>query len=117
MVSTQPRKQRKARYDAPLHKRQQYMGTPLAKDLRDKYGRSANVIVGDTVEVVRGDHAGTSGKVEVVSLKNGTIVVEGVTVTKVDGTEVARPIYPSNVVITKLELKDDRRKAIISRSR
>ncbi|NOR47924.1 MAG: 50S ribosomal protein L24 [Methanosarcinaceae archaeon] len=117
MVSTQPRKQRKARYDAPLHKRQQYMGAPIAKDLRDKYGRTANVIVGDTVEVVRGDHAGTSGKVEVVSLKDGTIVIEGVTVTKVDGTEVARPIFPSNVVITKLELKDDRRETIISRSR
>jgi len=117
MVSTQPRKQRKARYDAPLHKRQQYMGASIAKDLREKYGRTANVIVGDTVEVVRGDHAGTSGKVEVVSLKDGTIVIEGVTVTKVDGTEVARPIFPSNVVITKLELKDDRRETIISRSR
>lgn len=117
MVSTQPRKQRKARYNAPLHKRQQYMGAPITKDLREKYGRTANVIVGDTVEAVRGDHAGTSGKVEVVSLKDGTIVIEGVTVTKVDGTEVARPIFPSNVVITKLELKDDRRETIISRSR
>ncbi|HJH32029.1 MAG TPA: 50S ribosomal protein L24 [Methanosarcinaceae archaeon] len=117
MKSKQPRKQRKARYSAPLHKRQQYMGAPLAKDLREKYGRSANVVVGDTVEVVRGDHASTTGKVEAISLKDGTIVIEGVTVTKVDGTEVARPIYPSNVVITKLELKDDRREAIISRSR
>ncbi|MGP8321070.1 MAG: 50S ribosomal protein L24 [Methanosarcinaceae archaeon] len=117
MMSKQPRKQRKARYGAPLHKRQQYMGAPLAKDLREKYGRSVNVIVGDTVEVVRGDHAGNTGKVEDISLKDRTIVIEGVTVTKVDGTEVARPIYPSNVVITKLELKDDRREAIISRSR
>ena len=117
MVSKQPRKQRKARYGAPLHKKQQYMGAPLAKDLREKYGRSANVVVGDTVKVMRGDHMETTGKVEDVSLKDGTIVIEGVTVTKVDGTEVARPIYPSNVVITKLELKDDRRETIISRNR
>jgi len=115
MVSTQPRKQRKARYDAPLHMRQKYMGTPLAKDLREKYGRSANVIVGDTVKIMRGDHAGTTGKVEAVSLKNGTVVVEGVTVTKADGTEVARPVYPSNIMITKLELKDKRRETSISR--
>jgi large subunit ribosomal protein L24 len=115
MVSTQPRKQRKTRYNAPLHLRQKYMGAPLQKDLRQKYGRSANVIVGDTVKIMRGDHAGTIGKVEEVSLKNGTIVVEGITVTKSDGTEVARPVYPSNVMITKLELKDDRRGLSISR--
>lgn len=116
MVSRQPRKQRKARYDAPLHVRQKYMGAPLSKDLKSKYGkRSANVIVGDTVQVTRGDHAGVTGLVEAVSLKNGTIVIEGVTVTKADGTEVARPVNPSNVVITKLELKDKRREAILSR--
>ena len=60
----------------------------------------ASVIVGDTVKVMRGDHAGTTGKVEAISLKHGTIVVEGVTVSKADGTEVARPVYPSNVMIT-----------------
>ena len=116
MVSTQPRKQRKARYDAPLHVRQKFMGASLSKDLKSKYGkRSASVIVGDTVQVTRGDHAGVTGLVEEVSLKNGKLVIEGVTVTKADGTEVARPVYPSNVVITKLELKDKRREAILSR--
>ena len=116
MVSNQPRKQRKARYSAPLHMKQKYMGAPLSKDLREKYGtRSANVIVGDTVKVMRGDHAGTTGIVEAISLKHGTIVVEGVSVSKADGTEVARPIYPSSVVITSIEMKDDRREAIISR--
>lgn len=116
MVSNQPRKQRKARYNAPLHIKQKYMGAPLSKDLREKYGtRSANVIVGDTVKVMRGDHAGTTGIVEAISLKYGTLVVEGVSVSKADGTEVARPVYPSNVVITSLEMKDDRREAIISR--
>lgn len=115
MVSNQPRKQRKARYTAPLHIRQKYMGAPLSKDLRDKYGcRSASVIVGDTVKVMCGDHAGTTGKVESISLKHGTIVIEGVTVSKADGTEVARPVYPSNVIITTLELKDKRRETVIS---
>ncbi|MEA1985461.1 MAG: 50S ribosomal protein L24 [Euryarchaeota archaeon] len=118
MVSKQPRKQRKARYDAPLHVRQKYMRAPLSKDLRSKYGRrSAGVIVGDTVEVTRGDHVGTKGEVEKVYLKDGTLVIEGIISTKADGTEMPRPIYPSNVVITALELKDKKRKSILSRSR
>jgi large subunit ribosomal protein L24 len=32
-----------------------------------------------------------------------------VTVHKADGSEVSRPIHPSNVIVTKLELKDKRR--------
>jgi len=115
MVSNQPRKQRKARFTAPLHIKQKYMGAPLSKDLREKYGRrSANVIVGDTVKLMRGDHAGTTGKVEAISLKHGTIVVEGVSVSKADGTEVPRPVYPSNVMITTLDMKDKRREEVIN---
>jgi large subunit ribosomal protein L24 len=116
MVSKQPRKQRKARFNAPLHIRQKFVTAPLSKELRSKYGRSARVAVGDHVMVTRGDHAGTKGEVELVSLKSGTIVVEGVSVTKADGTEVPRPVYPSNVVITELNLKDKQREARLSRN-
>lgn len=116
MVSKQPRKQRKARYNAPLHVRQKFMGARLSEDLSKEYGtRSAPVIKGDTVKVMRGDFKGTEGKVQAVSLKDGTISVDGVISTKVDGTEVPRPIYPSNVMITKLELKDERREKSIKK--
>jgi large subunit ribosomal protein L24 len=116
MVSKQPRKQRKARYNAPLHIRQKLMGARLSEDLSKEYGtRSAPVIKGDTVKVMRGDFKGTEGKVQAVSLKDGTISVDGVISTKVDGTEVPRPIYPSNVIITKLELKDERREKSIKK--
>ena len=110
MVSKQPRKQRKARYNAPLHIRQKFMGARLSEELSKEYGtRSAAVIKGDTVKVMRGDFKGTEGKVQEVFLKDCKISVDGVISTKVDGTEVQRPIYPSNVMITKLELKDERR--------
>jgi large subunit ribosomal protein L24 len=116
MVSKQPRKQRKARYNAPLHVRQRLMGAKLSDDLSKEYGtRSAAVIKGDTVKVMRGDFKGTEGKVQDVSLKDGTISVDGVISTKVDGTEVPRPIYPSNVMITELELKDGRRASSIKK--
>ena len=38
-----------------------------------------------------------------------TLIVHGVTLTKADNTEVPRPVHPSNVQITKLNLKDPRR--------
>ena len=116
MVSKQPRKQRKARFNAPLHVRQKFMGARLSEELSKEYStRSAAVIKGDSVKVMRGDFKGTEGKVQTVSLLNGTITVDGVISTKVDGTEVPRPIYPSNVMITKLELKDGRRASSIKK--
>ena len=54
--SIQPRKQRKFRYNAPLHIRGAFLHAPLAADLREKYGkRSFRVVTGDTVKVLRGE--------------------------------------------------------------
>ncbi|MCS3924751.1 50S ribosomal protein L24 [Methanosalsum natronophilum] len=115
MVSKQPRKQRKGRFNAPLHVRHKYLRAPLSKELRERYGRkNVRVAVGDFVSIMRGDFVGIKGEVEEVSLKKGTIAVEGAISIKADGTEVARPIYPSNVIITKLDLKDEKRKARLS---
>ncbi|HOV52389.1 MAG TPA: 50S ribosomal protein L24, partial [Methanothrix sp.] len=50
MKSIQPRKQRKERYTAPLHRRQKYMHAPLSKALREELKkRSAELRKGDTV--------------------------------------------------------------------
>jgi large subunit ribosomal protein L24 len=38
------------------------------------------------------------------------LFVHGISSTKADGTEVPRPVNPSNVQITKLNLKDPMRK-------
>jgi len=114
--SKQPRKQRKARYNASLHQRQKLMSAPLSPELKAKYNkRNLPVKLDDTVMVMRGDHTGTEGKVELVDLKRGTIIVEGVSVAKADGTEVPRPVQPSNVMVTKLELNDDIRKLTLNR--
>ncbi|HOS81321.1 MAG TPA: 50S ribosomal protein L24 [Methanolinea sp.] len=108
--SKQPRKQRKARYAAPAHARNHFLRAPLAPALREQYHRrSMRVVVGDTVKVLRGESAGTEGLVDMVDTKRSTIVVQGVSVNKADGTEVPRPIPPSNVQITRLNLKDPKR--------
>lgn len=116
MKSIQPRKQRKERYNAPLHRRQKYMHAPLSKALREELKkRNAQVRKGDTVKVMRGDHDGTEGLVEDVDLKRCTIKVAGVSNYRADGTEVPRTIHPSNVMIVKLNLEDSEREKIFAR--
>jgi large subunit ribosomal protein L24 len=110
MKSKQPRKQRKARYQAPLHKRQKFMRAHLSKSLREKYGRRTfGVRTGDTVKIMRGEYAGTEGKVERLHLKDCMLAIDGATLFKANGEEVPRPVYPSNVMITKLNLEDEMR--------
>ncbi len=114
--SKQPRKQRKARFDAPLHVRRKFMSAPLSRALREKYQRrSFPVRKGDTVQIMRGDDKGTEGKVRSVDLKRGRITVEGVVVARADLSEVPRPVHPSNVQITKLDLKDEWRANALAR--
>ena len=114
--SKQPRKQRRERMNAPLHRRQRFLRASLSESLREKYSkRNARVVKGDVVRLVRGDRAGTEGKVQTVDLKRGTMTIDGVILQKADGSEIARQIQPSNVVITKLNLKDELRKDILGR--
>jgi large subunit ribosomal protein L24 len=116
MKSVQPRKQRKERYTAPLHRRQKYMHAPLSRALREELKkRNAQVRKGDTVRVMRGDHVGTEGEVQEVDLKKCTIKVAGVSNYRADGTEVPRIIHPSNVQIIKLNLEDAEREKIFAR--
>lgn len=116
--SKQPKKQRSARYNAPMHLRGAFMSAPLSDELRKEYRvRSARVVKGDTVKIVRGDSTGTEGEVEAIDTGKCRIVIEGVTIPKSDGTEMPRPLDPSNVQITKLNLKDAKRVEKLSEGR
>ncbi|MFB6122390.1 MAG: 50S ribosomal protein L24 [Haloferacaceae archaeon] len=109
-MTRQPRKQRNQRDNAPLHERQKHVRATLADDLREEYGqRNVRVNAGDTVEVLRGDSAGTEAEVLDVDLRDEVIHVEDVTVEKADGEEVPRPLDASNVRVVDLDLEDDRR--------
>lgn len=115
-ASKQPRKQRRALFNAPLHARQKLVGAPLSPELREKYGiRTLPVRKGDKVKIMRGDFKGHIGKVVKVDLKRVRIFIEGVTIKRSDGTPVFRPIHPSNVMIVELDLSDEWRKKIIER--
>lgn len=113
--STQPRKQRKEREQAPLHKRNKYVRATLSDELREEYGtRSVRVSEGDTVEIMRGDYAGEEEEVLRVDLTETKVYIEDVTVEKTDGEEVPRPVDASNLRVTELNLQDGEREERIN---
>jgi len=113
MVSKQARKQRKRQHNAPEHVRRKMVASHLSENLMKQYKRrSALVVTGDTVVVLRGDEKvrNVEGKVTKVDTRTGKVVVEGITIAKADGTLKERPVHASNLVITKLNLTDPWRK-------
>jgi large subunit ribosomal protein L24 len=110
--SKQPRKQRKARYNAPSHMKSKFLSAPMSDALKEKYQKKTlRVVKGDTVKVMRGDHVGEEGLVDAIDTRKTKLVVHGVSSTKADGTEVPRTVDASKVQITKLNLDDPRRVA------
>ena len=108
--STQPRKQRKFRMNAPLHIKGKFLNSPLSKELRTKYSkRTLRVRKGDKVKVARGQFKGLSGVVENVDTSRSKIFVAGVNIIKKDGAKIAYPVDPSKVMITELILDDKKR--------
>ena len=109
-MSKQPRKQRKALYNAPAHARGKHLSATLSKDLRADLGkRSLPVKSGDKVRVLRGDFKGHEGEVLSVDYTSYKVTIEEVTLSKPDGTAVFLPVDPSNLMIIDADTKDDRR--------
>ena len=107
MVSIKSRKQRKILFNRPQHQKRKSISAHLIEDLLLKYDkRSMPVIKGDTVKVMRGSYRGHEDKVASVNVNRRSLEIEGITMTKADGNKIAKPIHPSNVIITKLNLTD-----------
>jgi len=117
-ASSQPRKQRKYRCNAPLHVKHKFMRTHLSKELIKKYN-TRNIILrkGDKVKIVRGQFKSKIGLVSKVDLKKGVVFIEGAERTKKNGAKVPCPIHPSNLIILSLELGDKKRGKILNRTK
>ena len=116
--SKQPRKQRKFRFNAPMHLRKKMVSAHISKELRAKLStkrRSAPLHKGDRVLVMRGDHKGKAGKVIEVELNDLKVYVEGVSQRNAKGVEKLMPVDPSNLLITEGEFTKNRL-AMIARS-
>ena len=110
--SKRPGKQRKYRYNAPLHIRHRFLSALLSKELRKKHGkRNIPLRKGDEVLIMRGNFRKKTGKILDVDLKNSRVTVENITRTKKDGTKVNVYLKPSNLQITSLESDGKRFKA------
>lgn len=133
--SSQPRKQRKATANAPMHVQRKRV---RARNVDPRYPgvRTVTVRAGDRVRVIRGDHGqrahgkryaqkphkraevtargrgkdGLEGPVVKVQSADGTIFVGGVKVSKADKKEVAYPVHASNVVVIEIDDSDALRK-------
>ena len=106
-----PSKQRLKLYTASKHTRRKWMASHLHEDLLMSYNtRAVTVRKGDTVKILRGETKGHTGKVSAINTNAMYVEVEGANITKADGKQVPRKIHPSNLLITKLDLSDKRRK-------
>jgi len=113
---TNPGKQRKKLFNAPVHIRHKLMAAPLSSELAASKGaKTLPVKKGDTVRIMRGDNKGFEGKVSRIDLKAYRIYLEGLTREKVDGTNIFLAVHPSKVQIRNLNLNDKWRKNILER--
>ena len=114
--SKSPGKQRKKMYSAPVHANKNRLKCRLDEFLQEEYGlRSLVVKTGDLVKIMRGQFRDTEGKVIRVDYKDVEVFLDNATVTKADGKEVNIPVHPSNIMLVKLELDDERKELIESK--
>ena len=99
-------------FQATMQTRSKQLGSNLSKDLQKKYGKkSARVIEGDSVTIVRGEFKGVDGKVSNVSTEKSSVAIEGVKKEKTKGDKFDVYIHTSNLVITSLNGDDKWRMA------
>ena len=114
--SRQPRKQRKYRHNAPLHKKHKFLSAHLSKDLRKKYGkRSLPLRAGDEVLVMRGAFGKKKAKIASVNHESEKVTLEGMHRTKRDGSKANAVFNPRILQIVSLKEDKERMSALARR--
>ena len=99
-------------FQATMQTRSKQLGANLSKDLQKKYGKkSARVVEGDSVTILRGEFKGVDGKVSNISTSKSSVAIEGVKKEKTKGDKFDVYIHTSNLVITSLNGEDKWRMA------
>lgn len=108
--SKKPRKQHKYTANAPPHIKSKMIKSHLSKELRQKYSaRSARVIKGDKIKIMKGNFSGKTGIVERINVSSGKAYIQGIELTKKEGGKAQIPQHTSNLLIIELNLKDKKR--------
>lgn len=117
IASKQPRKQRKYRFNAPLHIKHKFLSTHLSKELRKKYAkRNLPLRVGDEVLIMRGTFKKKKAKVSKVDLKNQRVSLENIQRSKKDGSKISVYLNPRVLQIVTLNLEDKERTNILNKN-
>ena len=99
-------------YQATFQVRSKQLGSALSKDLQKKYGKkSARVIEGDSITILRGEFKGVDGKISNISTQKSSVAIDGVKKEKTKGDKFDVYIHTSNLVITSLNSNDKWRMA------
>lgn len=94
-------------YQATFQTKNKQIASPLSKQLSEKYHKkSARILKGDTVKILRGEFKGVDGKVSQVSIKSNGVAVEGTKKEKTKGEKFDVYTHASNVLITSLNTSD-----------
>ncbi len=108
--SVSKRKQRKFRFQSPLHIKHKLMSSQLSESLRTKHKmKSIPIRKDDEVKIMRGKFRGKSGKIKTVQMKKLRVSIEKIQNQKKDGTKIDVWFHPSNLQITSLSLEDKKR--------
>ena len=108
--SRQPRKQRKYAFQAPRHIKQKMLSCHLSKELRERYKRRAfQLRKNDIVKVMNGEFKGKSGKASIIDLMKMRVAIEGLQISKKDGSKTNASFNASNLMITEINLDDKKR--------
>nr|AJS12484.1 50S ribosomal protein L24P [uncultured archaeon] len=82
----------------------------MSNDLHNKYKkRNTPLRKGDIVKILRGQFKKRTGKVDKILTKHQRVIIEGITLTKKNGTTTPYHLHPSNLMITELNLEDKKR--------
>ena len=99
-------------FQATLQTRSKQMGSALSKDLQKKYGKkSARVVEGDSIKILRGEFKGVDGKISNISTQKSSVAIDDVKKEKTKGDKFDVYIHTSNLVITSLNSNDKWRMA------
>ena len=108
-----PRKQRRRIRKGPVHSHRNLLKCRMDEFLEEEYGiRSLVPKKGDLVRIMRGQFRDTEGKIVGIDYTKIRIYLENATTTKADGKEAQIPVHPSNLMLVKLELDDDRKRIL-----
>mmetsp|Transcript_1103 Transcript_1103/g.2417 ORF Transcript_1103/g.2417 Transcript_1103/m.2417 type:complete len:127 (+) Transcript_1103:1498-1878(+) len=109
-VSASKRKNRKRNFSSDSNKRRGLMSATLSDILRKNYKiRSIPIRKDDFVRIIRGDKKGQSGKVIQCRRRNFKVLIEKITNHTKNNLNAFIPLSPSNLVIEKLSMTNDRK--------